>query len=481
MIESMDGVLQATAAQNPEHPAILSHDHVLSYAKLDARIDQAARALSGAGVRPGHAIGLHLNSGIEYIVQNYAIWRCGAITVPVATELATVEKEEVCRNIALDFVLSQPGLLGFAGDLVISQPTAISSHASITKIRSPVEHPPEFRRVNAAFIRFTSGTTGQSKGVVLSHQSIYERIRAANGVLEIGPSDRVMWLLSMSYHFTVSIVAYLSFGATIILPKNNLAAAVVAACEEHQATLLYGSPMHCALMADYPRGLPLTSLRAAISTTTAVNPEVAARFQERYRVPIAQALGLIEIGLPCINLKFAGKKNGSVGQVLPAYELRLHDVGFGPDMKEIFFRGPGFLDAYYRPWRTREQILQDGWFATRDVGMLDEDGCLYLRGRSKEVISVMGMKFFPQEVENVLCQHPWVLEAAVYAAANERTGEAARARVVLKDSNDVEQAAKELRQHCLGLLASYKVPELIEFVRTLPRTASGKVLHRAST
>jgi len=167
--------------------------------------------------------------------------------------------------------------------------------------------------------------------------------------------------------------------------------------------------------------------------------------------------------------------------VLPAYELRMDDVGFGPDMKEIFFRGPGMLDAYYQPWRTRPDILRDGWFATHDVGKLDDDGCLFLRGRSKEVISVMGMKFFPQEVESVLAQHPSVKEAAVFGVPHDRTGEAARARVVLEPGADAEAAERELRQHCAAHLATYKVPEKIEFVNALPRTASGKVLHRAKT
>jgi long-chain acyl-CoA synthetase len=332
--------------------------------------------------------------------------------------------------------------------------------------------------VNAAFIRFTSGTTGQSKGVVLSHETIAERIHAANDVLRIGPDDRVIWLLSMSYHFTVSIVAYLSFGATIVLPANNLAAAVVEAAEANAATMLYGSPTHCALLADYPAGKPLPSLRIAISTTTAIDAAVAARFHARYGVPIAQAFGVIEIGLPCINLKFAGKKDGSVGQVLPAYEVRLDDIGFGADMKEIFFRGPGFLDAYYQPFRTRDELMPDGWFATRDVGMIDDDGCLYLRGRSKDVISVMGMKFFPQEVESVLLGHPLVKETAVFGVPHARTGEAPRARVVLRNGEEPAAAERELRQYALAHLASYKVPEKFEFVQALPKTASGKVLHR---
>jgi long-chain acyl-CoA synthetase len=476
----MDEALRRMVEQQPDHAAIVDNETVISYADLDARIAEAAAALERAGVRPGHAVGLHLGSGLDYIVHNYAIWRLRAITVPIATELALDEKDEVCRNIALDSVISQPGPLKFATEWIASESISLSSRAGLTRINSPIEHPAGFANINAAFIRFTSGTTGQSKGVVLSHESIHERIHAANQVLQLGPDDRVMWLLSMSYHFTVSIVAYLTFGATIVLPRNNLAAAVVESCERNQATFLYGSPIHCALMADFPGGKPIPSLHTVISTTTALDLGVASRFFDRYDVPISQALGLIELGLPCINLRFARTKHDSVGEVLPAYEVRLEDVGFGPGMKEIFFRGPGALDAYYRPFRTRDEIMPNGWFATHDVGMLDEDGCLFLRGRSKEVISVMGMKFFPQEVENVLVQHPAVKEASVYGVAHERTGEVARARVVLRVAGSTDELQNELRRYCLEHLAPYKVPEQIEFVKALPKTASGKVLHRVT-
>lgn len=478
-MKNMDEMFRRTATRQPEHPAVIDGDAVCSYAELDARIDAAARALERAGVRAGDCVGLHLPSGLSYIVQNYAIWRLGAVTVPLAPELSPPEKDEILSTIALRFVLANEPALRFGVDLCRGA-TELDERAHLFRVQSPIEHPPGFDAVNAAFIRFTSGTTGHSKGVVLSHETIDERIGAANEVLRLGPHDRVLWLLSMSYHFTVSIVSYLTFGATIVLPRNNLAAAVVDACERHQATFLYGSPMHCALMADFPRGKKLPSLRIAISTTTAIDPAVAARFQERYGVPIAQALGIIEVGLPCINLEFAGKKHGSVGQVLPAYRIRLDDAGFGPELREISFSGPGLLDAYYRPFRPRRLILRDGWFETHDVGFLDADGCLFLRGRSKEVISVLGMKFFPAEVESVLNAHPAVKEAAVYAAPHERTGEAARARVVLRPGVDPETAEAELREHCQRHLASYKVPELIEFVSALPRTASGKVLHRVA-
>jgi long-chain acyl-CoA synthetase len=172
----------------------------------------------------------------------------------------------------------------------------------------------------------------------------------------------------------------------------------------------------------------------------------------------------------------------SVGRVRPPYRLRLEEIGLGPEHQAILLSGPGFLDAYYDPWQTRSQIMPEGWFRTGDVGHLDRDGYLFLRGRSKDVISVMGLKFFPQEVERVLATHPQVEAASVFGARDERWGETVHARVVAKHDADRAEAAdleRALRQHCRQHLAAYKVPERIEFVAALPRTASGKILHRA--
>ncbi len=477
---NLDDVFRQTAAKQPEHPAIIEagRARTITYGELDRAIQSVSEQLREAGVHPGDCVGLHCASGMEYIVFNYAIWRCGGCTVPIPVELASEEKAEICREIVLDYVISPKAQLTFATPRNERQPAALGNQAVIVPVRSSRPPPPGFREINSGFIRFTSGTTGSSKGIVLSHESIHERICAANEALDIGTADRVLWMLSMSYHFTVSIVGYLTFGATIVLPANHFAQAVVEATEQHQATIVYASPMHCALLADYPHASPLSSLRLVVSTTSSIDLEVARRFHERYERPICQALGIIEVGLPCINVDHAAERPASVGRVLGAYRLRLEDVGLGDSLREISFQGPGFLDAYYHPWQTRDQIMPDGWFRTRDIGELDAEGCLYLRGRSKDVINVMGMKFFPQEVETVLSQHEGVQEACVYAHRDARRGEVPYARVVARPGTSGDVLERQLRRHCEQRLAAYKVPQRIEFVESLPRTASGKIIHR---
>ncbi len=482
MIGNMDDSFRQTARRQPEHPALLGRgaDDAITYRALDEAIQTASEKLAAAGMQPGHCVGLHLPSSAHYIVWNYAIWRSGGCVVPIPVELAAGEKSHLCRQMALDGIISPRSTAAFAEPLRLAAAVDLDQGTAFIPIHSPREHPAGFHALNAAFIRFTSGTTGSSKGVVLSHRTIDERIHAANEVLRIGPADRVVWVLSMSYHFTVSIVGYLTFGATIVLPANHFAVAITESIQRHQATLLYASPMHFALLADSAAAVPLSSLRLAISTTSSLDTRIAEAFGQRCGLPISQALGIIEVGLPCINVDCAAASDGSVGRVLPAYELRLEDIGLGQEMREVLFRGPGFLDAYYDPWRTRDQILVDGWFRTGDVGRLDSAERLVLCGRSKEVINVMGMKFFPQEVEQVLSSHPRVQMASVFARPDERWGETAHARVVVTNGASHAELADELRHYCRQRLASYKVPERIELVASLPRTASGKVLHRAT-
>lgn len=464
-----------TAHKQPEHLAILGpRAESTTYGELDAAIRQTSDDLGRAGVTAGSCVGLHCSSGREYIILNYAVWRLGGCVVPIPIELTEPEKQEICRTICMDFVVSEKRALGFVKPFQKDGETDLSPRSLVMAIASPREHPAGFSDVNAAFIRFTSGTTGASKGVVLSHETVRDRILAANDALHIGPQDRVVWLLSMSYHFTVSIVGYLTFGATIVLPLNHFAEAVLKATVQHQGTLIYASPVHYAWMAKSPSAPDLSRLRLAVSTTTALDAATAESFYNRFGIPLTQALGVIEIGLPCINIDFAREHSAAIGRVLPAYRLRMEDVGLGDNLREIVFAGKGFLDAYYDPWRPRRQIMPDGWFHTGDVGELTADGCLFIRGRIKEVISVAGMKFFPQEVEQVLLSHPQVRDACVFSQRDARLGEVPCARVVFKDGAECTES--ELLDYCKRRLAAYKLPQRIEFADNLRRTASGKVV-----
>ena len=477
---SLYSVFRETVASQPDHPAIIGpgEDQQLAYRELSDRIDAVSSKLEAHDVGQGMCIGMHIESGLDYILFAYAIWKCGASIVPIAVELVAEEKSRICKEIGISAVVTKQDSLNIFEPFLEGQTGKISDEIIFVPVKQFRQHPPGLSEINTAFIRFTSGTTGTSKGIVLSHETIFERIHAANDGLHIGSQDKIVWLLSMSYHFAVSIVAYLSFGASIILCRNFFGTTIVKTSAHYRATLIYGSPVHYHFMASAPGSQALPDLRLAISTTNKMKKETAEAFFDRFKLAPSEAYGIIEVGLPFINLDKVREKTGSVGKALPSYEMELSDCGFGADMPEIKLRGKGFIDAYYEPWRLREEIMQDGWFHTGDLGQLDEDGYLYIVGRSKEIINVGGMKFFPQEVEKVLESHPAIREACVYSASHPRLGETPHANVVAEPGVDRLPVEEELRDYCARYLETLKIPEEIHFLDKLERTASGKLIRQ---
>ena len=478
------------AAAQPNQPAILGPHagESLSYDALAAQIRSLADRLHEAGVRPGMNIGLHYPSDGTYIAYTYAIWAAGACVTPIPAELAGAEKRLIQRRIALDAIITShrghEPLLEEAGQIGAELPGQ-ALLITATRLREP---PHKLAALHPAFIRFTSGTTGTAKGVVLSHETIRARIAAANAILAIGPEDRVVWLLSMAYHFAVSIVAYLSYGAGIVLPANTFGVSILKAANTHDATLIYGSPTHYDLMTHEVDGRLPEQLRLAIVTTARLRPDLAKRFHTRFGVALNETYGIIEVGLAAINHERPWTHRGSVGRTLPAYDLKLAAPAAQANDRdpvidggrEVLLRGPGLLDAYYDPWQPRSEILakRGGWLATGDLGRLDADGYLTLIGRTKDLISVGGMKFFPQEVEKVLEQHPAVAEACVYGMPHPRDGERPWADLVLAADTATALDAATFETYCRPMLARYKVPHRFRAVAALPRTASGKLLRR---
>lgn len=447
----------------------------ITYGEFASHVKTLAGTLQNAGVRSGDNVGLLHRSGAEYIALVYAVWTCGACVTPVPVELTAPEKRQIFESIHVDWLIAARALFEGIRESTLEVTADLTENAVLGRIAAPCKAPIGAAEVNAAFIRFTSGTTGSAKGVVLSHESVHRRIRAANETLAIGAADQVVWLLSMDYHFTVSVVAYLTYGAGIILPKNTFGETVLAAASQYNATVIYGSPVHYSLMIQDETGTPLPrGLRLAIVTTSALRPEMADAFYERFGRVLNETYGIIELGLPAINTSQSRAKQGSVGRITPGYELRLEREP-GEEEGEILLRGEGMLDAYYLPWKPREDVLREGkgWFRTGDAGRLDNDGYLYIVGRMKEMISVGGMKFFPEEVESVLERHPAVETAVVFGVEQRHWGEACVAQLVARDGETVPDDS-QLRAHCAVYLAGHKIPARFEWTRRLAYTASGK-------
>ncbi|MFU8893158.1 MAG: class I adenylate-forming enzyme family protein [Luteolibacter sp.] len=407
-------------------------------------------------------VGVRFPNGPGYIVVALAVLDAGGCFVPIPDELADAERGALIATCAFDCLV-------MADDAGIALPLGLGGVVihSLTPER-PSFPVAEFEALDPAFIRFSSGTTGASKGVILSHESLLERIVAANAGLGLVAGDRVLWTLPMAHHFAVTIILYLYHGVATVLESSHEPEAVFRAARASGANLLYGSPFHFARLAQCAEAGPLPELRMAISTASALNAEVAAAFEKRFEIPVTQAFGIIEVGLPLLNRLRARDLPTALGQPLPGYEVKASEDG------ELLLKGPGMFDAYLCPWQPRAEVLEDGWFATGDLAEVMEDGTVVMHGRRKSVINIGGLKVFPEEIEAVLNQYSAIRISRAYAGSHPTLGAYPCAEVVLEVGHEMPKPAA-LKAFCTGKLAAYKIPMRIESVESIALTASGKV------
>ena len=309
----VDLILEQATAQ-PDHPAIVTAgepDSVITYAELAARVRSRTDALQRAGLQHAERCGLVAQQGPGFIEAALAIMATGACVVPIPDDLSGIPLETFANRAYLhklvlereDFACRAfaPGAASASGD------------------RPPPEE--EFRALEPAYLRFTSGTTSVRKGVVLSHETILRRLDGAQRGLSILPEDKILWLLPMAHHFVVSILLYLRHGATVLLPKSSLARDVLDLANRHGATFLYASPYHYGLLAKDASPARLDTTRLAISTAEGLRADTADRFRARFGFPLVQALGIIEVGLSVLNRRAAARKPGALGEALPDYRI----------------------------------------------------------------------------------------------------------------------------------------------------------------
>jgi len=480
-VNIVDGIERRMA---PDRAALWVRGETTTFGELFAQAGRVARRLRAWPAWKQSAvprIGLIGDNGADYIVAALAVLKAGGCFVPVPAELAAPERAEIARTTSLHGVLALgrhewPG----GGELLDD---ALGLRARVLDPAPPRFPEDAFETLDPAFIRFSSGTTGRSKGVVLSHQSLLERIESANRALKIGPGDRILWTLPMAHHFAVSIILYLHFGATTVIETARMAAEVLATAERSGATVVYGAPFHHAMLAADPGPFRWPTLRLAASTAAPLRRETARAFLARFGRPLSQGLGIIECGLPVLNLDSAQDTPESIGRPVEGWETKLRgpDGGEPPpgDPGELLLRGPGMFDAYLSPWTPRAGATRDGWFATGDLCARDAAGRLAILGRSKSVINVGGMKVFPEEVEAVLDACSGVVRSLVAARAHPVFGSVPVAEVIADP--DAPPDPGVLRSACRNALAAHKVPVAIHFTDRLPTTASGKLrrgIHR---
>lgn len=469
-------LLKDTALQWPDNPAIHDEFGTISFKSLELEVEKLKRELVAFGVAPGMGVGVMARNSRNFIIGVFAVLGCGAAVMPVSHQLKAAEINEILEKTKLHAVLDdysgiQPldnadqvvamgignmrfGLTGIPSDMVFA---------------SHVDSP--------AFIRYTSGTTGVSKGVVISNKSVLERTAAANKSLQLNENSNVVWVLPMAYHFVVSIVLYIRYGAAISIVKSFMAQSVLEMTNQFNGTMLYASPMQIRLLAADRSDAMMPSLTKVISTSAGISSDISRAFQNRFNQIVHQAFGIIEIGLPIVNTEISSDYLDAVGYALPDFDVKVFDSENKPlpsgETGVLGIKGPGMFDAYLDPPVLREDLLIDGYFQTADFATISSEGMIKIEGRKKSMINIAGNKVFAEEVEHVLEELKYIEMARVSGVPHPLMGQIIQAEVVVNGVDEID--VESVLSFCRERLSTFKIPQKLLVVDSLPMTKTGKV------
>ncbi|MCZ7647676.1 MAG: long-chain-fatty-acid--CoA ligase [Planctomycetota bacterium] len=477
----------------------------LNFQDLRTRAEQVAAALTGRfRVEPGQHVALLLPNVLEFLPLYFGIQRAGAVAVPVNARLRAAELEFILEDSEAQALFIHPTTLAAARgaleklaglknlvavDFKPGQELpagAIRFEDLLAKASAPPPRP-DPGRDEVCTIIYTSGTTGRPKGAMLTHGNILYNVEATVSAHGLRPGDAHLLVVPL-FHVT---------GLNTIAPTSLLQGGKLVVCNQIDpedlietigrfgCTTFFGVPTTFYLLTSL-KGVDakkLATLRLICYSGAPMSPQTIEKLRAFFPgVELHNFFGLTETTSVSSVLPDdqAISRAESVGLPPPGLELRIVDDEDRPlppkAVGELVIRGPSVLKGYYKRPEATAEALRGGWFHTGDTAYLDEEGFLFLQGRKKELIIVAGENVYPIEVENALCAHPAVQEAAAFGKPDKALGEVVHAAVVLRPGQ--QAAERDLKRHVMERLAAFKQPRAIRILDKLPRNASGKVLKR---
>jgi long-chain acyl-CoA synthetase len=525
---SLAGLLEDAARDFPHAPALHFEGRTISYAQLHQQARRFSGVLAGLGVGQGTRVGLILPNCPQAVVALFGALRLGATVVqnnPLYTErelghqladagvevlvcldltyerVKAVRPQTSIREVIVTSVLDElPGLKRRLAPFTRKGKAASATIGKDEPVRrwrdalASAPAAPELAEVDAdrdlALLQYTGGTTGVSKGVMLSHANLRANVEQVRAWFpDADPGREVMMAVLPFFHvygLTVCLLLGLRLGAALVLlPRFDLDG-VLAAVDKYRPTLFPGVPtMYVAINNAVEKGgHDLSSIKACLSGAAALPLEVAERFERFSGGRLVEGYGLSESSpVALANPIYGKRKAGTIGMPIPDTLARVADpddpsrtmpVG---EKGELALAGPQVMLGYWNRDDETAQVLVDGWLLTGDMAVMDEEGYFAIVDRKKELIIAGGYNIYPREVEEVLYEHPKVQEVCVAGVPDSYRGEVVKAFIVLRSG---EQASvEEIREFAKARLAAYKVPRAVEFRDELPKTMIGKVLRRA--
>ena len=484
-------VLRENVYVRPSAEAVTDGTRRLSWQQLyDAALSTCAH-FSALGVRASDRVAVVLPNQIEAVVLYWACALSGAIFVGANPRLGHDDLENVLRHSGARLVFVSEDALSAriramtlpevreVVNIEAGQPAALFSQP----VRSPMRQQEIITRESVFAICYTSGTTGRPKGAVLTHGNLVWNAAVVASILDCTDRDTFLLTVGITHIFGLSatLLAAAVAGARMVVLKAFAAGAALDLCEWEGVTILHGVPTMFVLELAAQKRAPrdLHRLRTGIVAAAPVSPELADAIRTELGCDVQIAWGLTETS-PAVTMTHFGDppkaRRSSVGRLLPDAHIRIETRGH--EYGEILVKSPGVFRGYYNdPELSRDAFTPDGWFKTGDLGYLDGEGFLHLKGRSKEIVIRGGLHVYPEEVELLLAELPWVEAVSVVGIPDPVLGERTCACIVVNEgAQPPDDLLEAVRAAISKRLADYKLPDAVLRVADLPRTPTGKVL-----
>ncbi len=525
---SIRDILEKSCARYADLPAFHCMGRPISYRELDRlSVDFGSWLQNVAGLGKGARVAIMMPNLLQYPVAIFGVLRAGLIAVncnPLYTprelehqlndsgaeaivileNFARTLEEVIGHTKVKTVVTTQVGdMLGFPKSLIANfvvkrvkkmvpafhLPGAVAFGDAVSAGSDHRLAPPPLAQDDIAFLQYTGGTTGVSKGAMLTHGNIIANLQQVSAWVSTGLEEgreTVIGALPLYHIFALTAsLAFMKMGAkNVLIPNPRDMPGFVAELRKHRFSVIPGVNTLFNGLLNTPgfAQLDFSHLKVALGGGMAVQRAVAERWKEVTRSPLLEAYGLTETSPgACINpLVPDATYNGMAGLPLPSTVVTIRDdagniLPIG-DTGEICIAGPQVMKGYWnRPDETAKVMFPDGAFRTGDIGLMDAAGFVKIVDRKKDMILVSGFNVYPNEIEDVVAMMPGVQEVCAVAAADDKSGEAVRIVIVRKDPNLTREAVLE---HCRKQLTGYKLPKIVEFWKELPKTNVGKILRR---
>lgn len=487
--------------------------HDTTYGALSEKINHLARTMQNCGVVKGDRVGIYFLNHPDFVVSFFAILKVGAVVVPINPLLKYDEIQHILSDSGSKYLVAHEKLLeSFTNFSAIqnsltktfvlaygsdySDKTNSSGEEKLLKVVSstlgrdealalPLKN--QANASNLAALVYTSGTTGNPKGAILTHSNLINAIYMKRDSFIVDESDCLLAVLPLChiYGMVVVMMGSLVEGAKLSIMDSFDAKEALLRIQEDSISILPAVPaMHRFISMEMDgTDFDTSSLKYCVTGGAAMDPDLRIKVEKQYGAPVLEGYALTEVCCVATLNPVGGKvKGGSCGPAINGVKLAIFDAQFnqldpGPEnIGQVAIAGPHVMQGYYKKELATKESFHNQFFLTGDLGYLDEDGYLYICGRTKELIIRGGQNIYPKEIESTILSHPKVHDVAVVGIPDKFMGERVKACIVVKEGAELSEA--ELLQHCKEKLAPYKVPRIFSFLDNLPRNSTGKVLKR---